>query len=290
MGNVLTGPSVTLLAICALVFPGAGAAQESSPASVHWAYSAYFGTGWYSVDGDRDVFIFRVTPRWDLVEPSYEDGERKLGWFLKVPISAGLDRFDTEDVLEAVDLDNVTFLSVNPTIDLEVPINKIWSLRPYASMGYGQVINSSESAWSYWGGIKSRVILHSDERSSWSLINHVGYVGYTPNEGPSDSFWPLMAGFEASHPFGKAASDSSQWLIHWHATYTYFGNDIFFSRSPTTSTDINDQWELGAAVGKRDARIKIWLVSFDRLGLGLRSSSDGSLTGITFIFRSEFDK
>ena len=123
---------MTLLAICALVFPGAGAAQESSPASVHWAYSAYFATGWDSVDGDRDVFIFRVTPRWDLVEPSYEDGERKLGWFLKVPISAGLDRFDTEDVLEAKT--TAAFIPLPPT-----NIELVWIVPlPRVTIGRGK--------------------------------------------------------------------------------------------------------------------------------------------------------
>ena len=283
----------TLAAICSLLIsaclPAGSNAQESS-ANVHWAYSAYFGTGWYSVENDRDVFILRVTPQWELAEPSIDNGERELGWYLKTPVSFGLDRFDIDDPLEAADLENVSFLSINPGVDLEIPVNRIWALRPYASVGYGRVFNSSESAVTYWAGVKSRLELHSGERSTWYLVNNVGYVGYSPNEGSSDSFWPAMAGLEVNHPFGKTTANSSQWLIHWNAGYTYFGDDVFFSRAASSSQDITDQWEIGAAIGKRDDPIKIWFVSFDRLGLGYRRSSNGALSGVTFIFRSAFEK
>ena len=114
--------------------------QEEPSTGIHWAYSAYFGTGWYSVGPDRDVFVFRVTPGWQLQETS----------------------------IDAVDFDNVAFLSANPGVDIEIPVNRIWWLRPYASLGYGTALNGSESAPSYWAGVKSRVTLHSGPRSAFA--------------------------------------------------------------------------------------------------------------------------
>lgn len=279
-----------LPAIACLCFPVTTLAQEQPPANVHWAYSSYFGTGWYSVDGDRDVFIFRVAAQWELQEPAFEDGERRLGWYLKLPVSTGLDRFSVDELDQVVDLDNVAFLSVNPTLEVEVPVNDIWHLRPYASVGYGTVFNSGEDAWTYWAGIKSKVRLHAGERSTWHLINQLGYVGYTPGEGQDDSFWPAMAGLEVSHPLGWRSESGSQWLFHWKAGYTYFGSDIFFSRAPSVSKDISDEWEIGAAIGRQDERVKIWFLSFDRLGIGYRSSSNGALSGVTFFFKSAFER
>ena len=265
-----------------LSYPSECDAQEETQASVHWAYSAYFGTGWYSVSNDRDVFIFRVTPEWRLTDASIDDsGNRTIGWYVKTPVLAGLDRFDVDDVIDAVDLDNVAFLSVNPTIDVEIPVNRVWWLRPYASVGYGTALDGSESALSYWAGIKSRVTLHSGPRVNWYLLNMAGFVGYTPDEGPSDSFWPLMTGLEMNHPVGETTADGSRWLIHWNAKYTAFGGDVFFSTAPTAKQAIEDQWEVGDAIGKSGAPIKIWFVNFDRLGLGYRSSSNGELQGIT---------
>ena len=279
-----------LAALIILVLPIPGNAQSEQPANVHWAYSSYFGTGWYSVEGDRDVFVVRVTPQWELAEPSLEDGERRLGWYLRAPVSAGLDQFDVDDIADSADLDNVSFLAITPGIEAEIPVNDIWDLRPYLSIGYGQALGASESAWTYWTGVKSRVTLNSGPRGTWHLVNNLGYVGYTPNEGSSDKFWPFMTGLEVSHPFGDVTASGSQWLFHWNMKYTYFGDDIVFGRTPSSTAEITDQWEIGAAFGKRDDPVKIWFLGFDRLGMGYRRSTSGDLEGITFIFRSSFEK
>ena len=207
-------------------------AQEQPPANVHWAYSAYFGTGWYSVDGDRDVLIFRLTPRWELQKPDLEEGRRR----------------------------------------------------------YGRVLKAGEDAWTYWARVKSRVTRHSSPDSNWYLLSQLGFVGYTPNEGRDDSFWPAMLGIETNHPFFGRSRDDSKWRMHWNLSYTYFGSDVFFSRTESVSQDISDQWEIGTAISRRDAPVEIWLLLFDRLGIGYRSSSNGALSGVTFFFRSAFEE
>ena len=288
MRRTFTAPILTLLAAW-LLLPASGAAQEPPPASVHWAYSAYFGTGWYRVSGDRDVFVVRMTPRWTWQEPSLdEDGSRRVGFYFKAPVSVGLDTFDYDDVLGAADLDNVSFLSLNPGIDIEIPVNDIWSLRPYASIGHGQALDASDSAWTYWAGVKSRVSFQSG-KFDWHLLNQLGFVGYTPNEGPDDTIWPVMAGIEFGYPVGRTRDDGDQLLLHWHFSYTFFGDDLEFIGNPSVESEISDQWELSAAIGRQDSRIKIWFLNFDRLGIGYRTSSNGDLKGITFVFRSLFD-
>ena len=290
MQRHLTASILRLLAAFLVLLPATGELQETGPSPVHWAYSAYFGTGWYSVSGDRDVYVVRMTARWALSDPVLDaEGNRSVGIYIKAPISVGLDDFNYDDVLGAAEVDNVSFISLNPGIDIEIPINSTWSLRPYASIGYGQAFDSSESAWTYWGGIKSRLAFQSG-KLNWGLLNQVGFVGYTPNRGPSDKFWPLMTGFEFEYPVGSSNDNSAQKLLHWHATYTVFGDDLTFSGNPLVNNPITDQWEFGVALGRRDSPIKIWFLKFDRLGLGYRTSSNGDLKGITFVFRSEFDQ
>ena len=53
---------------------------------------------------------------------------------------------------------------------------------------------------------------------------------------------------------------------------------------------ITDQWEFGVSLRRAEKRIKIWFLSFDRLGLAYRFSSSGDLKGISFIFRSVFER
>ena len=71
----------------------AAQAQETTEHAVHWAYSSYFGTGWYQVSGDRDVFVIRMTPRWELSEAELaDDGTKSIGIELRFPITAGLEQ------------------------------------------------------------------------------------------------------------------------------------------------------------------------------------------------------
>ena len=97
MRRTFTAPILKLLALWFLV-PVSGTAQERPPASVHWAYAAYFGTGWYRVSDDRDVFVVRMTARWNWSDASMSDsGERNFGYDFKLSVSIGLDQFDFDD-------------------------------------------------------------------------------------------------------------------------------------------------------------------------------------------------
>ena len=281
--------ALTLMVIC--VFANAQETQLGpEPASVHWAYSAYFGTGWYSVPGDRDVFIIRMTPRRTWSDAAIDEGgSRTIGKYLKFPLSVGLNLFDDDEPLESIALDNVSFLSVNPGIDVEIPVNARWALRPYASVGYAHALGSDEAAWSYWAGVKSQVAF-SAKNFQWFLVNQVGYVGYTPDTGPTDDFWPVTAALEFDHPLGDPVNGAKQLRFHWRIGYTAFGSNIVFNGNPTGNPEISDQWEVGAALGRKNSPIRIWFLHFDRLGIGYRRSSSGDLEGVTFFFRSLFDE
>jgi hypothetical protein len=99
-----------------------------------------------------------------------------------------------------------------------------------------------------------------------------------------------LVGLEFDHPLGHDSEDSSQLVFHWRVAYTAFGKNIVFTRNSMSTQVIDDQWELGAAVGRRGEPLRIWFLRFDRLGLGYRSSSSGDLKGVTFFFRSLFDE
>ena len=265
-------------------------AQDASSSSVHWAYSSYFGTGWYQVSGDRDVFVLRTTPRWELREAHIaEDGARTIGVELRFPITIGLDRFQIDDIPGAADLDNLASLSVTPGVDLVVPVNKRWALRPFASIGWGSLVNDNESAWTYWTGVKSRFTFNSG-KLDWALLNSVAYVGYTPSEGPSEDFWPLMTGLEFDYPLGNFQLDEKQVILSWHGMYTTYENNLDLILEDGETNPITDQWELGISIHKHHGRIKIGWFKFDRLGLAYRFSSSGDLKGVSFVLRSVFER
>ena len=280
---------MSLLALLSIFAGSLAHAQELDANSIHWAYSAYFGSGWYQVEGEQDVYVLRMTPRWTTREYAIDDfGNRDMGVKIKAPITAGLNTFDFEDLPGTVELENLASLSITPGVDLEIPITKRWLLRPFASLGWGTLLDGSESSWTYWGGIKSRYAFQSG-KLGWALLNSVGFVGYSPSNGPSEAFWPLSIGLEFDYPVFGPTDEGDQLVFYWHANYTTFEDDVDFDADIGKVDPITDQWEFAMALGKRDKPIKIWFMRFDRLGLGYRASSNGELKGINFVFRSLFE-
>lgn len=275
---------------CLMLACAESGAQETTTDSIHWAYSSYFGSGWYTIGADQEAFVLRMTPRWEKQEASFsEDGERTIGIEFLFPITVGLDKFSLGDIPGAADPDNLASLSVTPAIDIIVPVTERWWLRPYAAIGWGFVLDGSESAWTYSTGVASRYTFEHG-KLNWALVNSLSFVGSTPSNGPSDNFWPLMAGLEFDYPLGSLKLDDEQVLLAWHGTYTSFEGSLDVLLEDPTIEPITDQWEFGVAFRKRNGRIKIGWFKFDRLGIGYRFSSSGDLKGIKFIFRSVFDR
>lgn len=57
---------------------------------VHWAYSSFFGTGWYQVEDARSVFVVRAPIRQTLRKSSLDkSGKDKLGIEIRYPVTVG---------------------------------------------------------------------------------------------------------------------------------------------------------------------------------------------------------
>ncbi len=86
-------------ALVLLTFSAHTKAQSTDEDFGHWAFAPFFGTGWYTVANDVDVFVLNYAPRWNLRDTSLgENRKRTPGVILTVPISLGLYEFDLEDV------------------------------------------------------------------------------------------------------------------------------------------------------------------------------------------------
>ena len=244
-----------LLAPAPAAVPADPVALGTEPAKqVHWAVGAFFGTGWYQVNDNRSVFILRIPPRQTVREAAFgEDGKRRLGVEIQYPLALGLSRLD--DIPDFIDFENYSTISFTPGIQVEIPIDSRWSLRPYAHFGYGWETESQEGALIWYGGIKSRYRL-AEGRTRWSLLN-------------------LRLGDEPLD-------------LNWHLTYNWFFDELNFHVDRDRVESFRDQWELGVALGKRHGPIKIWFMEFQQIGLGLRASSNGKFSGLTLNFRSPF--
>ena len=284
---------VTRLCSTALVLGFAGPvvhSQNSGDNFVHWGYASYFGTGWYSVGNNLDVFAIRAAPRWNWGEPGLDDeGNRDIGIELRVPVTFSVHRFNLDNLGAIFDVDNFGTVSLTPGIEVEVPITKRWSLKPLAYGGWGTELNGPQSAWIYWAGLKSRYRLGRGDLDL-SLVNSIEYIGYTPNEGPSNDAVPVMAGLEFQWPLGGARLGGHQVYLDGHATYTAYFDNLKFLVRDVSVNKVADTWELGLAFSKGKRKLRFWHFEWDRVGLAYRFSGSGEFQGVALVFRSVFDR
>ena len=274
------------LAAPALQAQAVSPAGSEPPKQVHWAVGAFFGTGWYRVDDNRSVYVLRIPPRQTLSRASLdEDGNRQLGIEIQYPVSLGLNKLD--EIPDFVEFDNYSTISFTPGVQVEVPINRRWSLRPYAHVGYGWESETQEGAAIWYGGVKSRY-LFSDSRYRWSLLNGLFFAGYKPEFEDRGQYASLMTGLEFNQPLQSFRLNDDPLYLNWHLTYDWFFDELSFHVDADNVESFRDQWELGLALGKRDRPIKIWFMSFEHIGLAYRWSSNANFNAITVNFRSPF--
>ena len=286
----------SLLLICAVLLSGLAqsivaeaqlkAVDEEPAKQVHWAMGAFFGTGWYQVDENRTVYVFRIPPRQTVRESSIDaDGKRKLGVEIQYPLSIGLHNLD--EIPDFIDFENYGTLSFTPGVQVEIPVTQKWYLRPYVHIGYGIETSTSDSAWIYYGGLKSRYRLGSG-RVDWSLLNGLYFAGYKPEYEDRGKYGSFMTGFEVNQPLRRFELGGDALFLNWHVTYTYLWDRLNFHVDEDRVETIDDQWELGLALGKGNKNMKIWFISFEHVGLAFKMSSNGKFKAISFNLRSPF--
>ncbi len=271
-----------------LLLPGTSPAQDNGDEAVHWAYAAFLGTGWYKLDSNRQVFVLRIPPRWYFRDSSIdESGKRQLGIEFHFPLTFGLHKLEQLD--DFIDFDNIGTVSFNPGVEIEIPVSDRWRLRAYGHLGWGKETTSDESAWIYDAGFKSRYSFQSGNLD-WAIVNEVFLAGYSETGAGSDSLTGMMAGLDFSYPITFGSSTRDALKLNWDVSYRWYENDPSFPRIASEPVSIEDEWELGLAIARRDGPIKIWFLKFEHLGLSYRFNSDGSFRAITVNFHAPFTR
>ncbi len=260
-------------------------------ANIHWAYSTYFGTGTYKIGDAATVAVVRPTPGWTFRESAIDDdGNRTLGWRFRLPVAIGYHNFDFRNIPEIIDPGNVVTVSVTPGIEMDIPVTRRWLLRPLLYVGWGTVTESSESAWSYWAGVKSRYSWNTG-KLEWSLLNSISYVGFNPNADRTEGMVPIMMGFEWAYPFANFKMDNVPFELSWHLVYTSFQNDLDIPPFLRPDTErVTELWQVGVALGRQGRKFEFWKFKWDRIGLAFERGGNNKLRGVKIYFSSIFDK
>ncbi len=275
-----------LLLILFTACPAAVLAEEADVEPVNWAYSSVFGTGWYTVDDNQSLFALSLPVRQTLRKSAFsESGQRQIGYEIDYALSVGF--YNIDDIPGLIDPDNFGSVVFTPGVILDIPVTQRWKLRPYANLGWGSKLGSSDSAWIYYTGIKSRYTL-ATATSNWALINSIDYAGYKPSVGSSADLAVIQAGIEYRQKLNKLTKKGAPVDLHWTLAYSYLGDELTFGLTDGSIDAVDDQVEVAIAYGYRNRPIKIWFMEFDNIGLGYRFSSNGTFKGISLNLGSWF--
>jgi hypothetical protein len=275
-----------LLLLLCVISPATLLAEEADVEPVNWAYSSVFGTGWYTVENNQSLFALSLPVRQTLRHSSIsESGNRGIGFEIDYALSVGF--YNIDDLPGLIDPDNFGSVVFTPGLIMEIPITQRWHLRPYANFGWGSKLGSSDSAWIYYTGIKSRYTLPTAS-SNWALINSIYYAGYTPSVGPSNDLAVIQAGIEYRQQLNKTSKKGDPIDLHWTLAYSYLGDELTFGLPDGDIDAVDDQFEAAVAYGYRNRPIKLWFMEFDNIGIGYRFSSNGTFKGISLNLGSWF--
>ncbi|NOR18531.1 MAG: hypothetical protein GQ538_00405 [Xanthomonadales bacterium] len=289
----MTGRSQKLLTLVVLLLsPLSGICQTTAQVPdyepVHWAYSSFFGTGWYEIRDNRSIFVLRVPPRQTLRESGFSAaGEREVGISIQYPLTLGLHSID--DLSGIIDQDNFGTVSFTPGVELEVPINKKWYLRTFAHVGWGTELETSDSVWIYYAGVKSRYAF-TKHKYDWDLLSGIYYAGFTPDKGKSDRLAVAQLGVELHHPLSSATIAGRAIDLHYNFMYSFLGRDLHFGLPEGDFDIVQDQLEAGIAMSFREGPYQLWFFKVDRLALGYKFTSKGQFKAITLSMSSWFNK
>ena len=264
--------------------------QEEMADTSFWAFSAFFGSGWYRISDNRSVLVLRAQPRQTLRAASFDEvGGRTVGIEISYPLTAGLHNIEgVEDLPDLADFANFGTISLTPGIQFEIPVNADWTLRALAHAGWGTETSSGNSAWITYGGVKSR---YTPPGSSldWSLLSALKVAAYWPDSGPSQRIWSSEVGAEWRQPI-RWQPHGQDLSLNWHLNYRWLMDDIDFSLSRADRLSIGDQWEFGLALGRPGQPWRLGFVDFEHIGLAYSRSSDGDYRAITLNLSSLFNR
>jgi len=253
--------------------------------SVHWAFSAFFGTGWYEVSDSESVFIMRAPLKQMWRESAYADGQREPGIEFHYPVTLGLHNLNGFD--DFIDKENFGTVAFTPGVELEIPVNEKWYLRPVVHLGWGKETDGGDSAWIYYGGVKSRYRPGS-HKLDWGLLSALYYAGYNSREGASGSVSTAMMGAEFHHPLAQRIAGRDDLQLNWHLTYSWMFDAARFGVRSGRAQTVDDQWELGFALAPSGRSFTLWFMTFEQLGLSFHASSNGDYRAIAINISSPF--
>jgi hypothetical protein len=258
---------------------------------VNLPYAVQFGFGSYDVGG-LSVNVFRVPVQHTLALGPDEDA-----WRLALTAYLGYGHFSFETSVFGPKITaSQDFVFVLPQAELQIPLRRWWTLKPFVSAGVGRTFNGSAAIEGAAGEVhveEGFVFLYSAGVSNLfefrlqdfllsvgSRLAAAGDAGQTK----STNYGTLQNGLEVRHPLGLDVKGVVP-DVGLSFIYYYFFPSAKFSLPGESPLEVSNQFEFGINLGSAKP-IKLWIFNNPRIGVSYRFG-DG-LTGVRAQFGFPF--
>jgi hypothetical protein len=166
-----------------------------------------------------------------------------------------------------------------------------WRLKALTYLGLGTESGGGADARIFRIGFRSQLgFMFGD--TEMLLINGIGRIGYSADDGASDQINLLLTGLDFARPLKNTKIGGVPVRIHWHVLYTDYLDTLRldFSEFSAPQASIDSEWELGMAFSKQSGTLGFWKLRLDRVGVAYRFGADGRFSGIGIVFKSLFDR
>ena len=259
---------------------------------MHWAYAAFFGTGHYSLDGESETTVLRISAGHVFRQAALDEtGMRTVGVRLKVPFAIGAHEFDSPDLFPSFTFDSINSFSIVPGVEFDIPIAARWSLKPLIYVGMGTETDGDVDAEIFRLGLRSERVFATSP-TSVTLYNSLLRMGYSADDDSSDAVSLFEMGLDFGRSLANRKLGGAPVRIYWHALYTRYFDELTLDSGDFSlvTAGIDSEWEVGAGFGRQGARLGLWRIRFDRVGIAYRFNSDGRFSGVGIVFKSLFDR
>ncbi|MEN8189338.1 MAG: hypothetical protein ABFS19_05785 [Thermodesulfobacteriota bacterium] len=270
---------ICLLALFKPVISSAEQSTDQNEELVHWAYSAFQGSGIYSIDGEI-IGMLNLPFSTSFTPDSSNGAELEI----RYPLIVGFYDFDVrEHGINDFD-ERLGTISFMPGLHYHLPQTADWTVTPFVDLGIGLPMGEGEHAWIYSAGVESRYTFYLSEWE-FKLSNRLRYAGYILDDSHlADEYSTFETVIE--YPVHTRAILFKRRLdITPHLFNQLFLDEVELQQPLDNHESLSVQWGAGLTIGLTSENEDALLPKI-RCGIGFRYGN--GLKGIHFLLGETF--
>lgn len=269
--HLSTGLFCLILTLSIIVVGGTkqALAGEDPGDLYNYSFAVWLGSGVYKInDADKKLAVLRIPAGYTLrpIQDNKPAMIDRVGFRLLLPAVVSYESETDTDF----SFGSIAFV---PGLEVQIPVNKYWALKPFAQFGVGKDTAGGTTQYIYGGGFRSLISIPWQKfvfgiGNSWVLAED-----RDAKSNDTIGFSMFNAGLDIRHPtnwtlFDRKLDISGFFIVN------YFQNEVDILNDEGDTSKINTLYDVGLTFGFNDP-VDIWLVSFDRVGIDYRWGDQG---------------